>query len=111
MVKSVKSARGRYQQHMEDQAVTKELDAKELKRKIVSEKLEEVRKKKVAHAEVIADNIKEANRMSKEAETNRDFILLTRSNTLRDSNEEKEKLIKELEKMEADLISRRDSIV
>ena len=111
LVKSVKSSRSRYKQHMEDKSAAKELESSELKRKIVSDELIEVRKKKACYEEVMKQNTKDADKISVEAEEKQDFTLLSRANTLRKANLEKEKLIDELKKMEAKLISRRDSIV
>ena len=41
----------------------------------------------------------------------RDFTMLSQANDLRKANLEKEKQIKELDKMEAELTARRDSVV
>ena len=110
MVKSVKKAR-RYQTYLGEQTATKQLNAKELKRKIVCDELIEVRKKKVCYEDVIKQNTKDADKISNEAEEKQDFTLLSQSNTLRKANLEKQKLIDELKKIEAELIAKRDSIL
>ena len=50
-------------------------------------------------------------KISNKPEEKRDFSLLSQANDLRRANLEKQKLIIDLEKMEAELIGRRDSIV
>ena len=110
LVKSVKCARTRYQQHLDQESATKQLNSQELKRKIVGEELAEVRKKKACYEEVIKQNRKDADKISDEAEEKQDFSLLSQSNSLRKANLEKMKLIDELKKIEAELVIRRDSI-
>ena len=60
----------------------KQLNTRELKRKIVSDELAEVRKKKAVYAIVIKENTKEADKISGEGEEKQDFILLSQSNIL-----------------------------
>ena len=111
LVKSMRCARSRYQQHVEEESAAKVLNARELKRKVVCEELVEVRKKKACYDEVIRQNTKDADRICMEAEEKHDFTLLSQANSIRNANVEKQKQIDELKKMEADLILRRDSIV
>ena len=111
MVKSVKKARSRYQPYLDEQTTTKQLNAKELKRKIVCNELIEVRKKKACYEDVIKRNTKDADKISNEAEEKQDFTLLSQSNTLRMANLEKQKVIDELKKIEAELIAKQDSIL
>ena len=59
---------------------------KELKRKIVSEELAEIRKKKMAFEESIQRNVADADWISQEAEVKRDFTLLSQANDLRKAN-------------------------
>ena len=110
MVKNVKSARSRYQEYLDEQTKHKQLNAKELKRKIVCDELIEVRKKKACYEDCIKQNTKDADRIGAEAEEKQDFALLSQSNSLRKANIEKQNLIDELKKMEAELIARRDML-
>ena len=110
LVKSIRCAHTRYQQNLEKQSATKQLNARELKRKVVCDELAEVRKKKACYEEVIKQNTKDADRISSEAEEKQVFALLSQSNSLRKANLEKQKQMDELKKIEVMLISRRDSI-
>ena len=108
---SLKSARSRYEQYLDEMAKTKTLNQKELKRKIICDEISEVRKKKSCYEDAIKRNIEEADRISIEAEGKNDFTLLSQANDLRKANKEKKTLVDDLEKMEANLISRRDGVV
>ena len=55
--------------------------------------------------------MKDADKISNEAEEKQDFTLLSQSNTLRKANLEEQKLIDELKKIEAELIAKRDIIL
>ena len=111
LLKNIRSSHSRYRLHQDEKTTAKQLNSRELKRKIVCDELAEVRKKKAFYEEVIKQNVKDADKISLEAEEKQDFTLLSQSNTLRVANAEKEKLICELKKIEAELISRRESIL
>ena len=111
MVKSVKAARSRYEVYLNKQAQAKTVNTKELKRKIICDEIVAVRQKKACYEECIKRNALDADKISNKAEEKHDFSLLSQANDLRRANLEKQKLIIDLEKMEAELIGRRDSIV
>ena len=111
LVKHVRAARSRYEVEQREKRAKKELNAKDLKRKIVSEELDEIRKKKACYVENIDYNIKEVDKVTKEAFEKSDLTLLSRVLDLKKINEEKKLLIAELEKMDAELVARRDSIL
>ena len=68
-------------------------------------------RRRIFYEDVIKQNVKDADKISVEAEEKQDFKLLSQSNSLRVANAEKVNLICELKKIEAELISRRDSIL
>lgn len=111
LMKSMRNARARYHRYLEEQTSTKKLNSKELKRKVVSDEIVEVRRKKACYEDVIKQNAIDADRISNEAEEKQDFSLLSQSNSLRKANIEKQRLIADLARIEGELIARRDSIV
>ena len=112
LIKNVRKARSRYTLYLgEEESAKKVLESKDLKRKVVNEEIAAVRKKKACYEDVIKKNDADADKLSKDAEDKQDFSLLSQSNSLRKANVEKRQQIDELEKMEADLIARRDGIV
>ena len=111
MVKSVKAARSRYEVYLYKQTQAKTVNTKELKRKIICDEIVAVRQKKACYEECIKRNALDADKISNKAEEKRNFSLLSQANDLRRANLEKQKLIIDLEKMEAELIGRRDRTV
>ena len=111
LIKNVRKARSRYGVFLEEERAKKMLDEKELKRKVVADEIDAVRKKKGVYEAVIKKNKDDADSLCLEAELKQDLRLLSQANSLRNANIEKIKLIDELKKMELDLIKRRDGIV
>ena len=97
--------------YLNKQAQAKTVNTEELKRKIICDEIVAVKQKKACHEECIKRNGLDADKISNKAGEKRDFSLLSQANDLRRANLEKQKLIIDLEKMEAELIGRRDSIV
>ena len=77
-----------------------------LKRKIVSDKITDVQKKKAHLEESINDLMKDADKLAFEAETKNDLKLLGRSNDLRKINRTKKKELDDLKKIEHELLLR-----
>jgi len=111
MIKSVRSARTRYDQARIDDSTKKNESAANLKRKIISNELEEVNKKKLRLKESVEELVKDSDKLAFEAADKSDFKILERSNDLRLVATGKKKEIQELEEMSKSLILRRDSIV
>ena len=83
LIASVRSARSRYMQSLEQQHSVKKVTQKDLKRKVISEEIEEVLKKK-RHLQLSIDElIKDANILADKAEKKSDLLMLGRSNDLR----------------------------
>jgi len=108
---SVRSARTRYDQARIDDSTKKNESAANLKRKIISNELEEVNKKKLRLKESVEELVKDSDKLAFEAADKSDFKILERSNDLRLVATGKKKEIQELEEMSKSLILRRDSIV
>ena len=79
MIKSVRSAQLRHEQFQFETSKEK----KQLKRKIVTNELEQVKQKKIRLQESVCEVVKDADKLSLDAEENNDLRLLSRSNDLR----------------------------
>ena len=75
-----------------------------LKRKILSDEITDVQKKKVRLQESINDLIKDADKLAFEAETKNDLKLLGRSNDLRKISRTKKKELDDVKKIEHELL-------
>ena len=111
MLKSVRSARTRYDQAMKEVATKKKESAADLKRKIVTNELDEVEKKRFRLEESVVELMKDADKLAFEAAEKGDLKVLGRSNDLRVIANQKRNEIKKLIDMSKDLILRRNSIV
>ena len=111
MVKSVRGAHQKYIKSLEDASKKKKESTNGLKRKIISDELDEIQKKKISLGDSIQGLVKDADELSIKAQEKLDFKLLERSNDLRKIAESKKVEIKELDKMANELHLRRDSIV
>ena len=106
MIKSVSSARLRYEQFQRKTSKEKEATERQLKRKIVANKLGQVKQKKF-----VFKKVSELDKLSLSAEENNDLRLLNRSNGLRKLANCKRKEINDLDKLAENLILRRESII
>ena len=111
MLKSVKAAQARYEQSQSERAKVKKSSDKDLKRKIVTNELAEVERKKLRLQESTVDLIKDADKLAFETEQKHNIKPLSSSNDLRKIAAAKETEIKELDEMAQSLILRRDSIM
>ena len=75
-----------------------------LKRKILSDEITDVQKKKVRLQESINDLIKDADKLALEAEIKNDLKLLGRSNDLRKISRTKKKELDDVKKIEHELL-------
>ena len=111
MIKSVKASRQRYSIHLEEKFKVNSKNEKELKRKVVSEEIEQVRKRKRHLQSSIDELLKDADEMAQKAQDTENFKTLERSNNLRKADRLKKAEIDECDKMEEVLVLRRESIV
>ena len=109
--KSVGAARRRYQEASEEKKAENAVSEKELKRKVITEEIDEVQKKKRFLESAVENLQKDADKLAMDAATEKDFIKLDRSNDLRKTKKEKESEIEELCKMEETLMLRKATIV
>ena len=109
--KSVKLARGRYDDYREKRKLEKKETDKDLKRKIVRGEIEDIRKKKRFLESSIEQLMKDADKYALNAAKEKDFQILQRSNDLRSLISTKKGEINELDKMEQSLLIRKESIV
>ena len=82
MISNVKAARARYFEEVKQKKKEENKSKVNLKRKIVSDEVTDVQKKKVHLQESINDLLKDADKLAFAAETKNDLKLLGRSNDL-----------------------------
>lgn len=111
MIKSVKASRQRYSSELDRKSKIKSKSDKELKRKAITEEIEQVAKKRRHLQSSIDELLKDADDMALKAQDDQCFKTLERSNDLRKAAALKKGEINEFNKMEETLILRRDSIV
>ena len=111
LCKSVKLARGRYDDYKEKNKLEKKETDKDLKRKIVRGEIEDIRKKKRFLESNIEQLMKDADKYALNAAKEKDFQILRRSNDLRSLISTKMGEINELDKMEQSLLIRKESMV
>ena len=83
LIASVRSARTKYVQTLEQQRSVKEVTQKYFKRKVISEEIEEVLKKKRQLHLNIDELLKDAVILANKAEKKSDLLMLGRSNDTR----------------------------
>ena len=91
MISNVKPVRPRYFEEIEPKKKEENYSKVNLKRKIVSDEIADVQKKKVHLQESIYDLIKDANRLTFQVETKNYLKLLGRSNDLQEISQTKKK--------------------
>ena len=111
MIKSVSSARSRYMESLEAARTEKKTTERDMKRKVIDDEIDEVRKKKSRIQESIDDLIKDADQLALRAEQVSSFKDLGRSNDLRKTASLKKTEIEECLKIEQSLILRKESII
>ena len=109
--KSVGLARKRAAEIALTRKDNKVVSERELKRKIVSEEIQDVQAKKRFLTSAIELLRKDADELALEAGEKKDFMVLQRSNDLFNSANQKCEQIIELDKIEADLIVRKEAVV
>ena len=72
MIKSARSARLRYEQFQPETSKEKKATEKQLKRKIVTNYLEQVKQKKIRLQESVCELVKDADKLSLDAEEKND---------------------------------------
>ena len=82
MMKSVRSARLRYEQLQLETSKEKKVTEKQMKRKIVTNELKQVKQKKIRLQESVCELVKDADKLSLNAEEKNNLRLLSRSNDL-----------------------------
>ena len=82
MMKSVRSARLRYEQLQLETSKEKKVIEKQMKRKIVTNELKQVKQKKIRLQESVCELVKDADKLSLNAEEKNNLRLLSRSNDL-----------------------------
>ena len=107
MIKSVKAAREHYKIYQNEKQKSKAKTDKDLKRKIITEEIEEACIKRYNLQSSIDELVKDADEL---AET-QNLKTLERSNDLRKAAKLKEVEINECDLMEESLILHRDSVV
>ena len=98
LLASTKSARMKYEQHLEDGKKQKRDKQEGQKRKLVSDKVKEITTKKLKLSETVQRLNEEATSLALQAEKKKDFHLLTKSNAFRKNIDEKKTELKKLEK-------------
>ena len=83
MMKSVRSALLRYERFQFETSKEKKATEKQLKKKIVTNELDQVKQKKTHIQESVCKLVKDADKLSLNAEEKNDLRLLSRSNDLR----------------------------
>ena len=83
MIKSTRSARLRYEQFQLETSKEKKATEKQLKRRIITNELEQVKQKKSRLEESVCELVKDAHKLSLDAEEKNYLMLLSRSNVLR----------------------------
>ena len=111
LIRSVRSARSKYEHALEQRKKEKVTSAVCAKRKLVTSDIEDVKRKKKRLKASISNLIKEADAVAVQAEEKEDIQLLIKSDDLRRLSQEKGQKVKELEHMEQKLKLKRDSIV
>ena len=110
MMKSVKASRQRYEIFQEEKKKEQRKTGKDLKRKIITDEIEEVRKKKQHLQSSVDELVKDADELALVAEEKKDMKILERSNDLRKAARLKKVEIVECNEMEESLLLRRDSV-
>ena len=82
-----------------------------MKRKIVTNELEQIKQKKIRLQESVCGLVKDADKLSLDAEEKNDLRLLSRSNDLQKLANCKRKYIDDLDKWTENLILWRESII
>ena len=82
-----------------------------MKRKIVTNELEQIKQKKIRLQESVCELVKDADKLSLDAEEKNDLRLLSRSNDLQKLANCKRKYIDDLDKWTGNLILWRESIL
>ena len=82
-----------------------------MKRKIVTNELEQIKQKKIRLQESVCELVKDADKLSLDAEEKNDLRLLSRSNDLQKLANCKRKYIDDLDKWTENLILWRESIL
>ena len=114
MIKSVRSARLRYEQFQLETLKKKKATKKQLKRKINTNELEQGKQKKISLQESVCELVKDADKLTVDAEEKNDLRLPTKtanSNDLRKLVNCKRKEIDDLDKLAENLILRKKSII
>ena len=83
MIKSVRSARLRNEQFHLKSSQKKNATGKQLKRKIVTNELKQVKQKKLCLQEIMCELVKDVDKLSFDAEGRNDLMLRSRLNDLR----------------------------
>ena len=109
--KSVGDARRRSDTITKQRNEEKIVTERERKRKIIGDEIHEVKKKKTFLLTAIEDLRNDADKYAFDAAKQMDFKLLERSNDLRSSMMKKQKDVEELEKMEQDLVLRKECTI
>ena len=79
MLKSAKASRERYKLHLEEKSKNKSKSDKELKRKVISEEIEQIKKRKRHLQSSLGKLLKDADEMAQEAQDTQNFKTLERS--------------------------------
>ena len=111
MMKSVRSVLLRYEQFQLETSKEKKATEKQLKKKIATNELEQVKQKKTHIQESVCELVKDADKLSLDAEEKNDLRLFSRSSDLRKLANCKRKEIDNLDKLAENLILRRESII
>ena len=111
MIKSVAAARAQYVEFLNENKKAKKESEKDLKRKVISCEIEEVRKKKLRVQSSIDELIKDADELALKAQETNSFQALGRSNDLRRLAKSKKEDIEECNRIEQSLLLRKDSII
>ena len=106
MISNVKAARARYFEGIGQKNKEENQSKVNLKRKIVSDEITDIQKKKACLEENINDLIKNVDKPAFEAETKTDLKLLGRSNDLQKICRTKKKELDDLQKIEHELLLR-----
>ena len=109
--KMVASSRRKAHEEAKQKDQNNKVTEKQLKRKVVSEEIEAVVKKKLFLEEGIEGLASDRDKLAQEAAKEKDFQLLERSNYLRKTIKKKREEIQECEKMKKELVLRRESIL
>ena len=105
-LRNVKAARARYFEEIDRKKKEENQSKVNLKRKIVSDEITDVQKKKACLQESINDLIKDVDKLVFEAETKNDWKLLGRSNDLRKISRPKKKELDDSKNIEYELLLR-----